>query len=87
MRYEGYITREGEFIDVSGYNGPISNHWEYCFQHNVKEDDLTVNKWWVKLSYAIEQYIFHGRYLSQEQVAKLKELGYDIDEYDINGWE
>lgn len=83
-RYEGYITREGRFIDVSPYDPfpGVSNHDKYCSQHNTDEDTLLNEYQWVKLSLVIpETFIFHGYELSVEQCRTLEEMGYDPESY------
>lgn len=82
-RIEGYITREGQFIDVSVYEnlpGP-SNHNKYCWEHETNEELLMNEYQWVKLSTVVpEIFIFHGYELSTEQIRTLRELGYEVDE-------
>ena len=82
-RFEGYITTEGQFIDVKDYKDTVSNHRAYCKEHNIKEYTLLNEYLWVKLTLAIDHYIFQGRYLTPEQIRTLRELGYEPDEYDI----
>lgn len=89
MRYCGYITREGEFIDLNKKYPDleetyISKHTHFEIEFDVDEDYiLTYNKW-VKLTTCIDEYIYMGvEPLSNEQKDKLIELGYKIEEFDI----
>ena len=83
MGIEGYITREGRFIDVSNIQRKreCSNHLEWCRIHKVHEDELLNERFWVKLSMVIPMnYIFYGRHLTVEQANTLRKIG--IDPYD-----
>ena len=89
MRYCGYITREGEFIDLNKKYPNLeeiwmSKHTQFEEEFGVDEDYiLTYNKW-VKLTTCLDEYIYMGvEPLSDAQKDKLIELGYEIEEYDI----
>lgn len=89
MRYCGYITREGEFIDLNKKYSNLeeiwmSKHTQFEEEFGVDEDYiLTYNKW-VKLTTCLDEYIYMGvEPLSDAQKDKLIELGYKIEEYDI----
>lgn len=82
----GYITPTGELIDVekcrneNGYWG--SAHFAYCYAHNIDDEDL-LNQGYVKLTECVKPYIFYGRHLTPEQVAKLRELNILPEEDDL----
>lgn len=89
MRYCGYITREGEFIDLNKRYPDLeeiwmSKHTQFEGELGIDEDYiLTYNKW-VKLTTCLDEYIYMGvEPLSDAQKDKLIELGYEIEEYDI----
>lgn len=82
----GYITPTGELIDVekwrdeNGYWG--SAHYAYCYAHNT-DDEVLLNQGYVKLTECVKPYIFYGRHLTPEQVAKLRELNVSPEEDDL----
>lgn len=80
---EGYVTREGRFIDVSSYdNGQrISAHANYCEEKGIDEEEMLSEQGWVKLTRCLDSgYIFYGRHLSEEQREMLDGMGYEIED-------
>lgn len=89
MRYCGYITREGEFIDLNKKYPDLEEMW--MSKHTRFEEDfgidedyiLTYNKW-VKLTTCLDEYIYMGiEPLTNAQQETLTKLGYKIEEFDI----
>ena len=83
---EGYITREGRFIDVSSYadGKSVSAHTNYCAEKGIDEERMLSEHGWVKLTKCLDSgYIFYGRHLSEEQVELLEEMGYTVEEEDL----
>lgn len=88
-KVEGYVTREGRFIDVrimecskKGYWG--SNHLAWCHERNIKEEDLLKEKKWVKITGVLDSgYLFLGLHLSSEQVRTMRRLGIEPEEEDL----
>ena len=80
---EGYATREGRFIDVSGYaeGQSVSAHTNYCAEKGIDEEEMMSEHGWVKLTRCLDNgYIFYGRHLSEEQIELLKSMGYEVEE-------
>lgn len=87
MRYCGYITRKGHFINLDkeypNFEG-ISKHTQYEWDHNLDETMLLELLGRVKLTTACDEYIYMRiEPLSPAQVETLKALGYEIQEEDI----
>ena len=59
--FSGYITRKGEFIDVSGYKTipDESAHSVFCDAYEYVEEELMEVKGWVKLTTCLpHKYIY-----------------------------
>ena len=87
MRYCGYITREGHFINLDKeYPNfqEISKHTQYEWDHNLDETILLEFLGWVKLTTCLDEYIYMGvEPLTNAQQEELLKLGYKIEEFDI----
>lgn len=87
MRYCGYITREGRFINLDkeypNFEG-ISKHTQYEWDHSLDETMLLEFLGWVKLTTVCDEYIYMKiEPLSPAQVEMLKALEYEIQEEDM----
>ena len=84
--FSGYLTREGEFIDVSGYKiTPDENaHSVFCSAYGYVEEELMEIKGWVKLTICLpHEYIYMmNRPLSNKQYSWLTENSFKIVDED-----
>lgn len=80
--FSGYITREGEFIDVSDYKITLdeSAHSIFCDAHEYVEEELMEVKGWVKLTTCLpHEYIYMmSRPLSNKQYTWLIENNFKV---------
>lgn len=86
--YAGYISPTGEFFQCSEDCESYEGHRLLEKQLHHSEDYLMSVMGYVKLSKALyREYLFRGAActhycLTPEQVQRLEELGYEVDEYD-----
>lgn len=80
--FSGYLTREGEFIDVSGYKTtPVeSAHNIFCDAYGHVEEELMEVKGWAKLTNCLpHEYIYMmNRPLSNKQYSWLIENNFTV---------
>ena len=89
MRYCGYITREGKFIDLNKKYPDLeetwmSKHTQFEEDFGIDEDYILIYNKWVKLTTCLDEYIYMGvEPLTNAQQETLLKLGYKIEEFDI----
>lgn len=87
MRHCGYITREGQFIDLMeeypDFESP-SRHTQFEADHFIDEDYILTHFKWVKLTMCLDEYIYMAfEPMTNVQQEKLIELEYEIENEDI----
>ena len=89
MRYGGYVTREGKFIDLNKKYPDLeetwmSKHTRFEEDFGIDEDYILIYNKWVKLTTCFDEYIYMGvEPLTNAQQQTLLKLGYKIEEFDI----
>ena len=63
--FSGYLTREGEFMDVSGYKitPDESAHNVFCDAYGYVEEELMEVRGWVKLTICLPHEYIYYKYL------------------------
>lgn len=72
----GYITRSGEFLEISPESNSCSGHDDLARKFGHTDDYVLDVLHWVKLTAVFPfGYLFLGGTLSPEQAAKLRDFG------------